>query len=408
VIKNSLANWAPRVGLAYRVSDKTVLRAAYSRFYDEWADITQLSQNFGGNWPAVNTIQNSGLNLNVPTANNTDPLGFGSGGAVVYPINDFSKVSQWMVDPNFKTPVFDQWNVGVQRQLPANISLDADYVGSNGRHEDWGPTMNTPQPGPGDPQARRPYPYMLQQWFDQSVGNSRYNALQVSVHEQSAHGVTFLAAYTLSKSNADGCNLGASCDSSNPYDRKRDYGTSDLDQRNVFTVAFTAQSPFNRSRSKFVSGLAGGWALNGIVRETSGQPYTVTAGGDPENIGCCLQERMNVVGNPNSGGHTPKEWFNTSAFAAPTGYTYGNEKVNPLVSQHYSDVDMSLFRQFHIGETRYFEFRAESFNLFNNVVFRPPDRTNTDANYGQVTSQVTGQNNQPASRQLQLSLKFYY
>ncbi|HET7345904.1 MAG TPA: carboxypeptidase regulatory-like domain-containing protein [Acidobacteriaceae bacterium] len=408
VIKNSLANWAPRVGLAYRVSDKTVLRAAYSRFYDEWADITQLSQNFGGNWPAVNTIQNSGLNLNVPTATNTDPLGFGSGGAVVYPINDFSKVSQWMVDPNFRTPVFDQWNVGVQRQLPANISLDADYVGSNGRHEDWGPTMNTPQPGPGDPQARRPYPYMLQQWFDQSVGNSRYNALQVSVHEQSAHGVTFLAAYTLSKSNADGCNLGASCDSSNPYDRKRDYGTSDLDQRNVFTVAFTAQSPFNRSRSKFVSGLAGGWALNGIVRETSGQPYTVTAGGDPENIGCCLQERMNVVGNPNSGGHTPKEWFNTSAFAAPTGYTYGNEKVNPLVSQHYSDVDMSLFRQFHIGETRYFEFRAESFNLFNNVVFRPPDRTNTDANYGQVTSQVTGQNNQPATRQLQLSLKFYY
>lgn len=408
MIKNSLADWAPRVGLAYRLNDKTVLRSAYSRFYDEWADITQLSQNFGGNWPAVNTIQNSGLNLNVPTATNADPLGFGTGGAIVYPINDFSKVSQWMVDPNFRTPVFDQWNVGVQRELPANITLDADYVGSNGRHEDWGPTMNTPQPGPGDPQTRRPYPYMLQQWLDQSVGDSRYNALQVTVQEHSAHGVTFLAAYTLSKSNADGCNLGASCNSSNPYNRKRDYGTSDLDQRNVFTVAFTAESPFTHSPNWFVTHAAGGWALNGIVRETSGQPYTVTAGGDPENIGCCLQERMNVVGNPNSGAHTVNEWFNTSAFAPPTGYTYGNEKVNPLVSQHYNDVDMSVFRQFHLGETRFFEFRAESFNLFNNVVFRPPDRTNTDANYGRVTSQVTGQNNQPATRQLQMSLKFYY
>ena len=234
VVKNSLADWAPRLGLAYRLNDKTVIRAAYSRFYDEWADITQLSQNFGGNWPAVNTIQNNGLNTAVPTVTAADPLQFGSGGAIIYPINDFSQVSQWMVDPNFQTPVFDQWNAGIQRQLPGNMTLDANYVGSNGRHEDWGPTLNVPAPGPGDQQARRPYPYMLQQWFDQSVGDSRYNALQVTVQEHANHGVTFLAAYTLSHANADGCNLGASCESQNPYDRHSDYGTSDLNEKNVF------------------------------------------------------------------------------------------------------------------------------------------------------------------------------
>ena len=148
------------------------------------------------------------------------------------------------------------------------------------------------------------------------------------------------------------------------------------------------------------------WALNGIVQETSGQPYQVNAGGDPLNVGCCLTERMNVTGNPNAGAgtHSQQEWFNTSAFAAPTGFTYGNEKVNSLVSQHFNDVDMSLFRNFHLGlgEQRYFEFRAESFNLFNNVVWGTPDNTNTDANYGQIT----GQRNSP--RQLQMSLKFYY
>ncbi|HZP07086.1 MAG TPA: carboxypeptidase regulatory-like domain-containing protein [Terracidiphilus sp.] len=410
VIQNSLADWAPRLGLAYRLNDKTVIRAAYSRFYDEWADITQLSQNFGGNWPAVNTIQNNGLNPALPTVTAADPLQFGKGGAIIYPINDFSQVSQWMVDPNFKTPVFDQWNAGIERQLPGNMTLDANYVGSNGRHEDWGPTLNVPAPGPGAQQARRPYPYMLQQWFDQSVGNSRYNALQVSVKERATHGVTFLASYTLSQSNADGCNLGASCDSQNPYNRKSDYGTSDLNQTNVFTVAFTAASPFDHSPSKFVSTVAGGWALNGIVQETSGQPYTVTAGGDPLNIGCCLQERMNVVGDPNAGAHTQKQWFNTKAFTAPTNYTYGNEKVNQFVSQHYNNVDMSLFRDFHVGlgEDRYFEFRAESFNLFNNVVFGVPDTTSTDTTFGQIKSERNGQNGLPATRQLQMSLKFYY
>ncbi len=406
VVKNSLFDWAPRLGLAYRFNDKTVIRAAYSRFYDEWADITQLSQNFGGNWPAVNTIQNNGLNANVPTVTAADPLQFGSGGGTVYPINDFSQVSQWMVDPNFQTPVFDQWNAGIQRELPGNLTLDANYVGSNGRHEDWGPTLNVPAPGPGDQQPRRPYPYMLQQWFDQSVGDSRYNALQVTVQEHANHGLTFLAAYTLAHANADGCNLGASCESQNPYDRRSDYGTSDLNETQVFSVAFTAASPYDRSPNKLLSSVAGGWALNGIVQETSGQPYQVNAGGDPLNIGCCLTERMNVSSNPDAGAsvHTRAEWFNTGAFTAPTGYTYGNEKPNAYVSQHFNDVDMSVFRNFHLGlgEERYFQFRAESFNLFNNVVWGTPDNSNTDTNYGQITSQ----RNTP--RQLQMSLKFYY
>ena len=119
-----------------------------------------------------------------------------------------------MVDPKFRTPYFDQWNGGIERQLPGNLALDANYVGSNGRHEDWGPVMNVPQPGPGNIQDRRPFPYMQEQWFDQSVGDSRYNAMQVTLNERGVHGVGFLVAYTVAHSNSDGCNLGASCHSS--------------------------------------------------------------------------------------------------------------------------------------------------------------------------------------------------
>lgn len=406
VIRNSMNDWAGRFGLDYRINDKMVARASYTRFYDAWATVVQLSQNFGGNWPAVNTIDNSGLNANVPTAPANDPLGFGNGGALIYPINDFSQVSQWMVDPNFRTPYMDQWNIGIERQLPANAVLDANYVGSVGRHLDWGPIMNTPSPGPGDVQSRRPYPYMLQQWFDQSVGNSRYNALQVTLNKRTSHGVTFLVAYTLSHSNDDGCGLGANCNSTNPYNRKVDYGTSDTNQTNAFSAAFTLQSPFTQSTNKAVSLVAGGWALNGIVQVASGWPYTVTASSDPENIGTISQERVNKVGDPNSGSgiHTPAQWFNTSAFALQAPYTYGNEKVNALTSDGTRNVDMSIFRTFHIGlgERRYFEFRAESFNLLNKVMFAIPNAALGGANFGAVTSQ------QNSPRQLQMGLKFNY
>ncbi|HKV77615.1 MAG TPA: carboxypeptidase-like regulatory domain-containing protein [Candidatus Sulfotelmatobacter sp.] len=404
VINNSLANWAARVGLAYRLDNKTAVRASYGRFYDAWGSIVQLSQNFGGNWPAVNTIQNNGLNLNIPTASSADPLQLGSGGAIVYPINDFSQVSQWMVDPNFRTPYMDQWNVGVQRELPGNAVIDANYVGSVGRHLDWGPTLNVPNPGAGDVQSRRPYPYMLQQWFDMSVGNSRYNAMQITLNKRFSHGVTFLAAYTLSHSNDDGCGIGANCNVTNPYNRSLDYGTSDLNQTHVFSFSFAAQSPFDRSSNKLVANLAGGWSLNGILQLHSGLPYAITLSNDNLNIGCCLQQRADVIGNSHLSHPTAQQWFNIAAFASPPSFTYGNEKVNPYTTDWGRNFDLSLFRQFHVGlgERRYFEFRAEAFNIFNTVVFGQPGNSLGGTNFGAVTTQ------QNTPRQLQLGLKFYY
>ena len=187
---------------------------------------------------------------------------------------------------------------------------------------------------------------MLQQWFDQSVGDSRYNALQVTVQEQ-ANAWRYLpgrlhAVACERRRLQPGCKLRMQ----NPYDSHSDYGTSDLNEKNVFSVAFTAASPYDRSHNKLVANVAGGWALNGIVQETSGQPYQANAGGDPLNIGCCLTERMNVSGGDTEA-HTRKEWFNTSAFAPPTGYTYGNEKGGLCnVSQHFNDVDLTLSRTF--------------------------------------------------------------
>src|ERR1022692_2329373 len=114
--------------------------------------------------------------------------------------------------------------------------------------------------------------------------------------------------------------------------------------------------------------------------------------------------RRNASGMVQYGGGTPAEWFNTAAYADPAPYTYGSSKPNSLVADWGKNVTLSLFRQFHVGlgENRYFEFRAEAFNLFNNVVFGYPDSSLADSNFGRVTSQ----SNQP--RQLQGGLKFYF
>ena len=404
MINNALADWAGRLGIAYRLNDKMVVRAGYGRYYDTWGAVQQLAQNFGGNWPAIATIQNNGLNPNIQTAHVTDPLSLGTGGTVIYPISDFSQVSQWMVDPNFKTSYMDQWNFGIQRELPSNTVLDVNYVGSVGRRLDWGPIENVAVPGPGDPKSRQPFPYMLPQWFDQSVGSSRYNALQVSVNKRLSRGITYLVSYTLSKSIDDGCTLGANCNVSNVYNRAFDTQISDLNQKHVFSASFTMQSPFGKSSNKAVSNLAGGWSLNGILQLHSGNPYSVVTSNGILNNGGYNQERADLVGDPNSGGHSVSQWFNTAAYANPKPYTYGNSKPNSLVTDWGRNLDLSLFRQFHIGlgERRYFEFRAEAFNVFNNVVFSYPDSNLSDTNYGKVTGQIN------IARELQMGLKFYF
>jgi hypothetical protein len=180
----------------------------------------------------------------------------------------------------------------------------------------------------------------------------------------------------------------------------------------VLSVTFLAQSPFTHSPNRLVSNVAGGWGLNGLVQFSSGQHFTVTDGNDPENVGCCLQERVNVVGPPQIGTHkTPTgiSGLNPAAFAAPAAYTYGTEGVNQYTDPMRHEFDLTLARQFHIGlgEERYFEFRADAFNVLNNVVFNGPDASISDSNFGQVTSQQN-QLGYGGTRNLQVALKFNY
>jgi hypothetical protein len=196
------------------------------------------------------------------------------------------------------------------------------------------------------------------------------------------------------------------CELQNAYNPRGDRSVSGFDLTNSFSGSFNYELPFGKGRSvnpsnKFLSYLADGWQLNAIVILHSGTPYDVTYQGDLANTGNTFV-RANLVGDPTPGDRTPAGWINTSAFAIPPPYTFGDLGRNSLRSDWYGDLDCSLFRRFPIGERLKLEFRAEAFNATNSVVFAAPANVINAPGFGVVTSTA----NTP--RQVQVALKLTF
>lgn len=405
-------NWQGRVGLAYRVSDKMSVRAGYSRFYDEWNNITQIAQNLGGSWPSISSQMINSQNTALPTTNIGDPLSLGSG-AVFYPTaTPFTRASYFW-DPNMKTPYADQWNAGIDQQLNGQTTFSIAYVGSHDSRLDNGGINNTARyPGPGNAATvagRQPYPYITPTNYDDSTGNSNYNALQTRLSRATSNGLTYLISYTWSKSIDLGCSgsFGVEgCSIQNPYDPGADRSVSGFDLTNIFSGSLVYELPFGKGKwlnpsNAAASYLAGGWQINSIVNLNSGTPFYVTYNGDLANIGNTFV-KANVIGNPTPTNRGPTKWINTAAFATPAPYTFGTMGRNSLRSDWNRNLDLSLFRSFPIKEIVNLEFRAEAFNATNTAVFATPNDVINAPNFGVVTSTA----NTPRELQLALKLNF--
>jgi outer membrane receptor protein involved in Fe transport len=141
---NNYDNIQPRVGIAYRLTNETVLRVAYGRFFDNWAAVLQMSQNQQGGWPILGQVSLGANSLNQnapPTALAENPFQTTSTAPLPTPFGTVYD-SNWYVDPNLKNPYSDQWNFGVQQALTENTTVTANYVGSNGHRLDVGITAN--------------------------------------------------------------------------------------------------------------------------------------------------------------------------------------------------------------------------------------------------------------------------
>jgi hypothetical protein len=416
IYKNDYGDWQGRLGGAFRVTDKTVVRAGYGRFYDNWNSVIQLAQNYEGTWPDVGQLLANNLNHPGGTpASIGDPFNLGSNG-VVYPAATPFNTVNWFIDPtSYKMPYSDQWNIGIEQQLGQNTVLSVSYVGAHDLQLNSGGQRNTAvTPGPGDAAtvaSRRPYPYIAPTFYDKSIGQSKYNAFQFRLQQRATKGLSYLISYTRSKSMDVGCSgsFGAEgCEVTNAYNLDQDRSVSGFDLPNIFSGSFVYQIPIGTGRSystghKVWDYILGNWDLNGIVSFYSGVPFDVTtSNGDITNTGNTVERANLVLTDPYPSNQTPNEWINPAAFATPPNYTFGTLGRNSLRSDSTKNFDFSVVRRFPFLERYAFEFRADSFNLTNTVVYSAPQSTLGNPNFGVVTST----SNQ--ARELQFALKFLF
>lgn len=414
IYHDTTTNWAPRVGLAYRATSSIAVRAGFGIYYDNWAAITQTSQNYEGSWPDVGQQLANNLNVPVPTQTTPNLVGqspFANGGGAFPAATPFQQV-QWFYDPYGKNPYSMQWNFGVAKQINNSTTVNVDYVGSGSRRLDVGGYYNVAlTPGPGDPTARQPFPYIHPTYYDRTIGRGNYNALQFQFSRRFTGGLSYQVSYTYSKSIDIGSSgwYGVEGQSvQDPYHYNNDRSVSGFDLTHVFSTSILYDLPIGKGK-RFSTGnrvadyILGGWQLNTITSARSGQPYNLSVSGDTANTGNTGYLRPNFAGGDASVSNpTRQQYFNTSLFSAPSIYTFGNFGRYGLRSSPVWNIDLSIFRQFPFGEGRSVEFRAESFNLPNTAILSSPTGSITDPNFGKVTSTAN------TERSLQLGLKVIF
>jgi hypothetical protein len=438
---NTYTNLGPHLGFAYRISDRTVMRGGAGIVYDNWAAVSQMSQNIEGDWPGIGQLIANNLNVpggptaptGTPTATYGDPFSAGGVSAgLPAPTPFFSGGVNWHYDPHIKNAYAYQFNFGLQHQINTTTTITGSYVSALTHRANIGGMYNTalkPSTLP-NPQSRSLFPYMISTFYDRSVGFADYHAFQLSVDKRFSSGLAYQVAYTFSKAldendgffGAEGKNV------ADPYNPRASLSPAGFDLPHLLTVNANYELPFGQGKrystgNHAVDYIVGNWQLNGILAVRSGQHYSVTYNdGDRAgtgNVGWAGYEQANLVGDPNSGAcpnpdptlppipvHTQGCWLNTSALAAPAPGTFGNLRPNAFQAQRYWNVDLSVFRGFPIwAEGRKLEFRAEAFNLFNTVIFGPPNSDISNlSNFGTVTQRA----NANAARVLQFGLRFIF
>ena len=424
-INSSAANFAPRLGFAYRLTNdgKTSIRGGAGIYYAipdtvAFQDVVGIPP-FA---PIVNLYETvSGGQVIAPGVSFQDP--FGSAG-VPNPFPAFfgglnKSVPSSAPFPqgpltfyqifaqSYQLPVIYLWNLTLERQFAGSWLVRAGYVGNKGTHlsgtgdQEEGlyqanPVIYIPgQSNANNEQARRLNPnYGPVNEIDSSI-NSNYNGLQLTVEKRLSYGLSMLANYTWSKELDDFAPLSTSYgDNTVPFNRRFDYGPSDDDIRNTFKFSGVYQFP-HAGASGLAGKLMNGWGLSSTVTWQGGFPFSVYSGADnsfsgnyedkADFTGTSLSQA--VLGSGRSHGAMVQEYFNTSLFQVNAPGTFGNTGKNILRTPRTFTTNAALIKDTKITERASVQFRAEFFNLFNNVNF--PLSTKNGLNHPGVDTTVT-------------------
>ncbi len=397
----------PRVGFAYRLDDKSVLRGGYA--------ISGWTGRFGFTGGTLSTQFPVIYNVQVGNTGDYKVDGtFNSLPAVPFaPIPSNGQITPapnqafFFIPFNNPLPYVENYNLTYQRALDHGLSFEAGYVGNVGRQLPYNQEFNSAAPGTGTTGLRL---YGVGRTASTSIRadgvNSNYNSLQVNLSKRFSYGLTFTVAYAYSKSLDLGSNQASFTDN---LDFHRQYGPSDFDETHLLTISHTYDLPFGKGKpflnSGFLSRVLGNWQLNGIFRFATGTPFTATA--DATSCNCPGNGNFADAIAPVQilGGVGPGQpWFSRSSFAVPGPNVFGNAGRNTIRGPNLTNYDFSLFKTFPIRERFKLELRGEFYNLSNTPHFSNPDGSVTDGTFGIISSSLSGYGN----RQIQTALRLTF
>jgi outer membrane receptor protein involved in Fe transport len=397
------AGFMPRIGLAYRLTDKTVVRGGYGIYAGE--PIVGMIQQLGANPRPGTAVLTYHSGLTKPTITFSDPFPAGSGTSGGVP-------SAGGVDTPITLSRTHDWGIDVERELARNWLVDVGYEGSRTYNQTEGVGLNDAPPGPGTLQPRRPYPNFGYMSFYKADGDAWYDGLNIKVVKRAgSDGLALLAGFTWSKAidTAD-----SRLDiAGEPEDRSvnisprqnKALSSGNIGRRLVLTADY--QLPFGRGKAYITRGLAsklaGGWSVQGIATLSDGVWVTMFLPGDTLNVGSGDSQWPDKICNPNlsASQRTLSRWFNTSCFATPGPFTYGNAGRSTVEGPGIINLDFAVHREFRITERQGIQFRAEAFNILNHPNFLIPGNQFGTASFG-----VIGGAQDP--RQIQFGLKYIF
>jgi hypothetical protein len=337
------------------------------------------------------------------------------------------------VNPRSVMPSVDQWNLGIQHELPARTVVTIDYVGTKGSHLSILRNLNqVPFNSDGTTTCPNvatcttiPYTNLFGGAigpieYRDNMGNSIYHGLEASLNKGFSHGLTLNVAYTYAHSIdmvRDNLFGGASASIvPNAYDiRRTNRGSSDFDFRQRFSFSTVYEIPEIPTLAASARGSGGNvlrqvlrdWRLATATTAHTGRPFTIMANsnnGSLGNLGGLVSEYGSCIGSGSLSGRTVDRWFNTADFVAPVNPArLGNCGRNTMYGPGVSQVDINLTRSFnYFGENRHMELRWDMLNVFNNTHLALPNSDVTSSQFGQITS-LAGD---PRSMQFALKIIF--
>lgn len=393
----------PRIGAAYRLSSKTVIRTGYGMYANE--PVVGMAQQFGAN-PRPNAAARAFVgDITNPTISLSDPFNLNQltpGGGLL---------SLFGMETPLPLPVVHAWNFTVQRALTSDLSAEIGYSGNSSVHELQVVAWNDAVPGPGNRQTRRPFPQFQNITMVFANASSKYHGMEVKVQKRPGkEGVYFLGAFTWAKSlDATGGRLGVEGDpslNSRNYMGRVNRGRSEADNPGRFTLAVGWELPFGKGRRFALRGPAnfvlGGWSTDSFLQAQVGPYLTPGVALDTLDSGTTASYRPDITGNPNlSSGRTTGLWFDTSVFRQPAQFSYGNAGRSIIQGPGYTQWDFSLHKDFWFNERSRLEFRFEGFNFANTGNLRAPGLSFGTPAFGRITAAQE-------ARDLQFGVKIYF